>query len=53
MIWRLVRRWWRGDPPANATERRADLRTLKWMQLISSASLVLALIIWMVWLGER
>lgn len=49
----MIRRWWRGEPPRNDDERRRDLRAIKWMQLISSASLIIALLIWMVWLGER
>lgn len=52
MIRRLIR-WWRGQQPRTANERRDDFRTIKWMQLVSSASLIVALIIWMVWLGER
>ncbi|KPF75223.1 hypothetical protein IP78_13660 [Brevundimonas sp. AAP58] len=43
----------RSQPSRTPLEREAELRVLKWMQLISSTSLILALIIWMVWLGER
>ena len=53
MIRKMIRRWWRGEPPRTEAERQADLRAIKWMQLISSTSLIVALIIWIVWLGER
>jgi flagellar biogenesis protein FliO len=53
MIREMIRRWCRGEPPRSEAERQADLRAIKWMQLISSTSLIIALIIWMVWLGER
>ncbi len=50
---RIIRRWGRGDPPADAGERREDLLTIKWMQLISSTSMIIALVLWMVWFEGR
>jgi hypothetical protein len=52
-IRRIMVRFWRGDLPRSRLEWEEDYRALKWMKFISGASLIIALIIWMVWLGDR
>jgi hypothetical protein len=49
-VLKSLRRLWTGTPPRTPLRREEDLRVVKWMQLISSTSLIIALIIWMVWI---
>jgi hypothetical protein len=50
---RALLRILRNEPSRTRQDQEAEYRVLKWMTLISSASLIVALIIWMIWIGER
>lgn len=50
-IWAILVRFWTGTPPANDTEWTEDRKALAVMSVVGSASLIIALVIWMTWVA--
>ncbi|MFY7852390.1 MAG: hypothetical protein ACOVQ6_11460 [Brevundimonas sp.] len=50
-VWTILMRFWTGTPPANEAEWAEDRKALAIMSVLSSACLMIALVIWMTWVA--